>query len=807
LDKTARDVGDSPDAPVPPAAPVKRFLAELKRRHVFQVAATYGVVGFGVIEVADLIFPRIPLPEWTVSLVVWLVLLGFPLALVLAWAFETTPDGVRRTRRVRPTILDAIAAQPASRRWPVGLAGAVGGGLLVGAAWFTLANAERTRPRSVDLSIPPSPDASPAVAVLPFRVVGDEIDYLGEGMVDLLTTNLGGVPGLRAINPQSIMSAWRRATEAGVSVDPGAALGVASSTGAAYAIDGSVIQAGDRGVIRLTADVYDLAAGEKRGTVQVDGPADSVMALVDELTIQALRTNLLPLEGDLPLVNMSRVTTRSLPALKAYLAGEEQYRRGRYAAAIRNYQAAVEEDSIFARAMFRLGTAYMWEGEGELRDEYLGRAARLASRLPERDSMLVTVALAALREERLEGLEEFTRRFPDDADGWFLLGDGYFHLQGVRLEPPETYRLAFEAALERAPHYREAYVHLVDDAAARLDRERIAGLIARQSEVDSPDASCPGLQVLYDLRWGDATAHAVAAVAADTLPFESIGCIWSAMAASPETMERGEREVLAGKSLAPVDVWRMFGARLNNGQAHDARRLLAVSAARDARFKSLEAGYNVMLYLAGYRDSTGLGSDLETLRVTPMSDRPGETGYGGFVVNEFWLGALALSEHRSGDLRAAIASIDSIAAVAREADPVRADSTEAYGLALGEFAKVLGGANDLAAFETAESKIYTVNIVPEFAASYMRFEIGRSLLERGDLERAERYLRSIYPYSWPFFVPAQYELGRLYEETGEREKARVHYRIFAEWWEHADAELQPRRDRALEALRRLAPDS
>lgn len=75
----------------------QRLFAELKRRHVFRVMAVYGVVGFGVIEVADLIFPRLPLPPWTVDLVVWLVLLGFPIAIVFAWAFEQTPEGWKRT--------------------------------------------------------------------------------------------------------------------------------------------------------------------------------------------------------------------------------------------------------------------------------------------------------------------------------------------------------------------------------------------------------------------------------------------------------------------------------------------------------------------------------------------------------------------------------------------------------------------------------------------------------------------------------------------------------------------------------------
>jgi adenine/guanine phosphoribosyltransferase-like PRPP-binding protein len=75
----------------------QRFFAELKRRRVFHVMAVYGFVAFAIIEAADVIFPRLALPDWTVTLVVGLALLGFPVAIVLAWVLEMTPGGVRRT--------------------------------------------------------------------------------------------------------------------------------------------------------------------------------------------------------------------------------------------------------------------------------------------------------------------------------------------------------------------------------------------------------------------------------------------------------------------------------------------------------------------------------------------------------------------------------------------------------------------------------------------------------------------------------------------------------------------------------------
>ena len=73
---------------------------ELRRRHVYRVAAAYAVVGWLLIEVATQIFPVFHIPDWAAQLVVLVILIGFPIAVVLAWAFEVTPEGVRRTQPV-----------------------------------------------------------------------------------------------------------------------------------------------------------------------------------------------------------------------------------------------------------------------------------------------------------------------------------------------------------------------------------------------------------------------------------------------------------------------------------------------------------------------------------------------------------------------------------------------------------------------------------------------------------------------------------------------------------------------------------
>ena len=75
------------------------FFSELKRRSVFRVGAAYAVVSWLILQVVDVALPRLGLPDWTITLILVLLLIGFPIALVLAWAFDLTPEGVKKTAR------------------------------------------------------------------------------------------------------------------------------------------------------------------------------------------------------------------------------------------------------------------------------------------------------------------------------------------------------------------------------------------------------------------------------------------------------------------------------------------------------------------------------------------------------------------------------------------------------------------------------------------------------------------------------------------------------------------------------------
>jgi hypothetical protein len=116
--------------------PYQTFFAELKRRHVFKVAAVYGAIAFAVMQAADFLVPALRLPESVATGIALVAILGFPIAVVLAWAFEMTPEGMKRENPATSDELQAIVAQPRRSRWPAGLLALAGMLLLLGGGWW-----------------------------------------------------------------------------------------------------------------------------------------------------------------------------------------------------------------------------------------------------------------------------------------------------------------------------------------------------------------------------------------------------------------------------------------------------------------------------------------------------------------------------------------------------------------------------------------------------------------------------------------------------------------------------------------------
>jgi TolB-like protein len=415
----------------------QRFLAELKRRRVFRVMAVYGVVAFGVIEAADNVFPRIALPDWSVTLVVWLALLGFPIAIVLAWAFDSTSEGVKRTADASPEEIEAIIAAPASQRIPAGLMALVGvAALILGAYWVGTRTAVQSKtaatessPADVRLAFADlDEDPRPSIAVLPFvnMSADEEQEYFSDGMTEEVINVLAKISELRVAARTSAFAFKGRDMDLRL---------VGDSLGVGYLVEGSVRKDGNR--LRITAQLIDAADGSHLWSESYNRTLDDVFAIQTEIAeaiAGALRVPL-GLDDASDLVT----PTADLEAYDLYLAGRGHI-RGRGSAlseAIRLFEAAIARDSSWAPAWAALAEATelltwypdAWDGgrpeeragrrTGE--HEFQANAERAAQRAIQLDPSAASarVALGSIHRYRHEWREaeaEYLRALEIDPD-------------------------------------------------------------------------------------------------------------------------------------------------------------------------------------------------------------------------------------------------------------------------------------------------------------------------------------------------------------------------------------------------------
>lgn len=355
------------DAPIAPAtgpdppprgtmsSSLLRLWRELKRRKVFRVAGVYAATAFVVWQAAAIAFPAVGLPPWALTLVVMLALAGFPVALVLAWAFETTPDGVRRTDPARASSEGATgrrAGEPdgspgRSRR----LAAAVGGGVVLVltalAAYAYLPAGEED----------PAAPAERSIAVLPFDDLSREGDqaYFSDGITEDILTRLAQVSDLQVISRTSVM----RYRDTGKSIPE-----IADELGVRYVLEGSVRKVGDE--LRITGQLIDARTDEHVWAESYDRDLTNVFEIQSEIASEiagALEVQLSEEERE----QLRGGGTDSPLAYDLHLRGRDVMggRAGsyeRYVQKVRTartlFRRALEADSTFAPARAALSFTF-----------------------------------------------------------------------------------------------------------------------------------------------------------------------------------------------------------------------------------------------------------------------------------------------------------------------------------------------------------------------------------------------------------------------------------------------------------------
>jgi len=334
------------------------------------------------------------------------------------------------------------------------------------------------------------------VAVAPFRVASADpsLAYLREGMVDLLAAKLTGRGGPAATDPRSVLRAWRRASGSGGEDLPQAeALKVAERLGSGLLLQGNVVGTPSR--FTLNAAVLTVPDGRAKAQASVDGPADSLPAMVDQLAAKLLAVG--AGEGQQRLAGLA---STSLPALRAYLEGQALYRRGKYDQALRSFDEALQIDSAFALAATGMLAGAIANGgayEPVNRGERLARAAQ--HRLNARDQAYLSVLLGMTYanitpySELLRRAERFVAVAPDRVEAYSSLGEvlfAYGEMLGIS-NAHQRAKAAFVKALELDSTYVPAYATFLVTAARAGDTaavRRVAHLFRTTDSTSSlPD--------------------------------------------------------------------------------------------------------------------------------------------------------------------------------------------------------------------------------------------------------------------------------------------------------------------------------
>jgi TolB-like protein/Tfp pilus assembly protein PilF len=351
---------------------VSSIIEELKRRNVVRVAVAYIVVGWVVLQVAEFISPLLQLPEWTVSMALYIGIIGFPFALVFAWAFELTPEGLRRTEDVRPEESVTTSTGQNLNRVIIGLMG-VAIAILLGERMFmaerdTAAEADQIA-ATAETAVPITDDGKPkSIAVLPFVNMSNdpEQDYFSDGISEELLNGLAKIRELR-VAARTSSFAFKGKNQDITNI--GEQLNVET------VLEGSVRKSGQR--LRITAQLINVDDGYHIWSETYDRDLTDIFAIQDEISaaiVDALKVHLTEQEVDTQ-------HAVDVEAYNFYLQAQHSFRRRTEKSlqlALKQYQKAIDIAPDYAAAWAGKAAATELLSENHYGSEPIERSRREA---------------------------------------------------------------------------------------------------------------------------------------------------------------------------------------------------------------------------------------------------------------------------------------------------------------------------------------------------------------------------------------------------------------------------------------------
>jgi tetratricopeptide (TPR) repeat protein len=664
------------------------------------------------------------------------------------------------------------------------------------------------------------------LAIAPFDVLDPSLQLWREGLADILSRSLEAAGPLRTVSPSVALRRWEGRA------DPASAEALGRGTGAGLVVFGTVVPKG-RDSVTLRAGVWEAVGGSGQMEVEVSGESTRIGELADSLGIRILQA----LGGSRAIGSVRHVSmgSRSLPALKSFLQGEQFYRRGLWDSALARYDQAVAADSTFALALGRMSAVLNWHppSAGAYRpgEEYFRRAVLYNHGLSPRESLLIVAdsfsiaagaatdptAYVGFQFRRLGALEEAVRRYPGDPEAWYVLGETRMHWPLPIGTPPATTFATFSRSIALDSGFAPAYEHMAN-LAIGLGRPELARQFAVAYLRLYPNAESALTTRLVLLALDPAQSGGVdTAKLVNSAPVDDIFAIafdiLDFFTDSAEIQVRLLRKLgdphrrSAGEDLGWIRDSLMWPQYLAKALAY--RGHLREAFQTDRRLLLDPAASKWSLFMDPFLDLALLGVVPDSM-AGPVFARALEptAPWGSGIVPS----GPATPRHLRG-LPWWLARRDTLSLrrfAARAAEETRRPSRPAIVLR----ARLLGAtATAYAALARGDSAgaLAHLEAIPDTLCLvgdcfHLNLTLARLLSARGDDRRAGALLER---WRWaagagPWFVLATLERGRVAERLGERAKAIESYRFVTEAWRRADPELQPYVTEAEEALARFA---
>jgi serine/threonine-protein kinase len=693
-------------------------------------------------------------------------------------ALDSPPAAPRTVSRIRTRV---------ARRWAGGLAAAAVIAAVAAGLYGRRASAVAELGESV-------------IAVAPFDVADSHLMLWHEGLVDLLGRNLDGAGPLRTVPPTVVVRRWSGRA------DPPSAAELGRRTGAGLALYGSLLASG-RDSVRLRATLLDVARERPIGEWEVADASERMDRLTDSLTILVLET--LGRSRPIGAVRRTGLRRTTLPALRAFLQGEQHFRRGQWDSALPYYEHAVEADRGFAPALRRAGSAIGWSESGfdSLATAYNLRAGANNHGFPTRDSLLIVAdslffslleagplatgadsAWASRLHRLFATLDYATTRYPDDPEAWFALGDAHSHLGAFVGGSKEQQLEAFDRAIALDSAFAPSYFHAIMVAAMRGSDDVQRYLRPYVALVSQGATGEAGRLLQRLLSAGDSTELTALYEGPSDAALTIATSLITQLPDSEERVVSLTRFLVARpRSVFPYNVAAF-------GRGFLARTLMSRGHMREAG-QFLDGPPRRLLYgeAALFGIVPGEHADRE------LAERlSGPANFLLVAAYPWWA-----SRRDTLSLRRAAVHADSLARAGSDPD-TRASAR--YAGASASAYEALARADTVTALERLRA-------LPEGAcpACYLdRLTLAQLLAERRHDQEAWKILKGEHAFA--ALEPTGSEVlwallrARVGERLGERERALRAYSWVAGMWRNADPELQPYVREAREGLARLTSE-